>query len=478
MISDMPHKFDAIIVGSGPNGLAAAITLAQAGWKVLVREAQDSIGGGLRTAELTLPGFKHDVCSAIHPLGVESPFFRSLPLTELGVDWVRPPIAAAHPMPDGFAVAMTLSLEETIEGLGADGSSYRKLLAPFSARASELFSEILRPQRIPRRPILMTRFGWRGIASAQQCAANWFADAPTRGMFAGMAAHSMIPLDSRMTAAVGLMFCLSVHANGWPFPRGGSQKLADALATHLRSLGGEIETGRPVKSLKDLPPSRAVLFDLSPRQVLAIAGGELPVAYRGALERFRYGPGVFKIDYALSGPIPWTAEACRRAGTVHVGGSFAEIAQSEHDAWTGKVSERPFVLVAQQSLFDSSRAPDGKHTLWAYCHVPHGSTVDMSERIEHQIERFAPGFRDVILAKHIFNPARLEQYNNNYIGGDIAGGAMDFRQAIARPVFRWDPYSTPNPRLFFCSASTPPGPGVHGMCGYFAAQSVLKRIKR
>ncbi len=476
-MSDTPHEYDAIVVGSGPNGLAAAITLAESGWKVLVREAQDTIGGGLRTAELTLPGFNHDVCSAIHPLGVESSFFRSLPLKKLGVDWIRPPVAAAHPMPDGSAVAMKLSLDETADGLGADGKSYRKLLAPFSGRESELFAEILRPQRIPKRPILMTRFGWRGIASAQQCASNWFRDEPMRGMFAGMAAHSIIPLDFRMTAAVGLMFCLSVHANGWPYPRGGSQKLADALATHLRSLGGEIETGQPVKSLKDLPKSRAVLFDLSPRQVLAIAGSELPVAYRGALERFRYGPGVFKIDYALSERVPWTAEACRRAGTVHVGGSLSEISASEHDAWNGKISDKPFVLVAQQSLFDSSRAPDGKHTLWTYCHVPHGSTVDMTERIEQQIERFAPGFRDVILAKHILNPVGLEQYNNNYVGGDIAGGAMDFRQAIARPLLRWDPYSTPNPRLYFCSGSTPPGPGVHGMCGYFAAKSVLKRIK-
>ncbi len=470
--------YDAVIIGSGPNGIAAAIRLAEAGWKTLVLEAKDRIGGGTRTAELTLPGFRHDICSAIHPLGVESPFFRSLPLERYGLEWIRPTIAAAHPLPDGSAAAMHTSLDESANSLGSDGANYRRLVSSFVARSRDLFESVLRPPGLPRHPLLMARFGWRGLASAQTVVDQWFRGDQARGMFAGMAAHSIVPLNARLTGAVGLMFCVTIHANGWPLPRGGSQSIADALATHLRSLGGQIETDRRVATLGDVPSSRAILFDLSPRQVLQIAQDELPRGYRTALERFRYGPGVFKIDYALAEPVPWSAEVCRRAGTVHVGGSFEEIAASELDANSGRICERPFVLATQQSLFDPSRAPSGKHTLWAYCHVPNGSTVDMTDRIEGQLERFAPGFRDIVLARHTLNPAKLEAYNNNYIGGDIAGGAMDFWQTLARPVLRWDPYSTPNPRLYFCSGSTPPGPGVHGMCGYHAAQSVLRRIRR
>jgi phytoene dehydrogenase-like protein len=471
-------EYDAVVVGSGPNGLAAAIALAAAGWRVLLREAHRRVGGGMRTAELTLPGFRHDVCSAIHPLGVASPFFRSLPLEQLGLEWIRPPVAVAHPLAEGAAAAMLLGFEETATGLGDDGDAYRRLLLPLVERTDELLAELLKPPRPSLRMGLLARFACRGLGSAQRLAERHFEQEATQGMFAGMAAHAIVPLDFRLTAAVGLMFCLTVHANGWPFPRGGSQALADALARHFESLGGKIETEAPVSRLSDLPASSAILFDLSPRQVLSIADDQLPPAYRRRLERFRYGPGVFKVDYALSQPVPWTAEACRQAGTVHVGGTLAEIAAAEKDAWEGRIAEHPFVLVAQQSLFDRTRAPDHQHTLWAYCHVPNGSGVDMTERIEAQIERFAPGFRDVIVAKHVFTPAKFEAYNGNYIGGDIAGGAMDLSQAIARPVYHWDPYSTPNPRLFLCSASTPPGPGVHGMCGLHAARSVLRRVRR
>ncbi|WP_235934733.1 phytoene desaturase family protein [Candidatus Laterigemmans baculatus] len=470
------RRYDAVVVGSGPNGLAAAVTLAQAGRSVMVIEASDAIGGGTRSAELTLPGFVHDICSAIHPLGVASPFFRSLPLEQHGLEWIQPEVPLAHPLPDGSAAAVYRSLEETAAGFGSDGESYRRLLKPLLAAADGILSQVLTPVQLPRHPLALARFGLRGMQSAERLAKRWFAEPKVQGMFAGMAAHAVLPLDQRFTAAVGLMFSLTAHHGGWPLPRGGSGRISEALQSYLRQLGGEVVTGNRVASLAELPPNRAVLFDLSPRQLARIAGDALPASYRQKLERFRHGPGVFKIDWALEGPIPWTAEACRRAGTVHVGGEFDAVAQAEAAAWSDQPAERPFLLVAQQSVLDPSRAPAGKHTGWGYCHVPHGSRVDMTEAIEAQMERFAPGFRDRILARHVMAPADFENYNANYIGGDITGGVMDLRQILARPTFGPTPYATPNPRLFLCSASTPPGPGVHGMSGYHAAQAALRAV--
>lgn len=470
-------EYDAVVVGSGPNGLAAANRLAEQGWKTIVFEAKETCGGGLRTLELTQPGFRHDVCSAIHPLARSSPYLAGLELERFGLEWIQPPIALAHPMPDHGAVAMDSDLAATIESLGTDGEVYRRWVSPFVAQPNEFFSAVLRPVRIPQRPVLLSRFGWRGLASIARVARKFQLES-TRGMLAGMAAHSMLPLDYRLTSGVALLFCISVHSSGWPFPRGGSQSLSDALIARLKELKGEIVTSRPIQSMADIPTCRAVLFDLTPQQLLAIAGDRFTSSYRRGLAKFRPGPGVFKVDYALSQPVPWSAEHCRRAATVHVGGTFNEIAAAEADANHGRVNERPFVLVAQQSLFDDRRAPHGKHTLWAYCHVPRGSTVDMTERIERQIERFAPGFRQAILDRRPMGCAQLEAYNANYIGGDITSGAMDFWQTIARPTWRWDPYATSDQQIFICSASTPPGPGVHGMCGYHAAQSVLRRNRR
>ena len=469
---------DAAIVGSGPNGLAAAITLAQHGCSVLVIEASDTIGGGTRSAQLTLPGFIHDVCSAIHPLGVASPFFQSVPLKDFGLEWINPDIVVAHPMADGTAVAMYRSLERTVEALGADGQAYRRLLKPFVAGADNLFLQVLGPFRLPRHPRLMMRFGMRGLRSARGLAKAWFRDERTQGMFAGMAAHSVQPLDQWLTAAVGLMFSITIHSGGWPVARGGSQQIAVAMRRYLESLGGEILTGTRITALSDIPPAKAILFDVGPRQLNRIAGNALPAGYRRKLERFRYGPGVFKIDWALDGPIPWQAQECRRAGTVHVGGTFEEVAAAEQAAWTISPAERPFVLVGQQSLYDPTRAPPGKQTGWAYCHVPHGSTFDMTERIESRIEQFAPGFRTLILGRHVMSPADFQHYNENYVGGDITGGVMDMWQLFTRPTARRNPYTTPAPNIFQCSSSTPPGGGVHGMCGYFAARAALRRLSR
>ena len=471
-------SYDAVIVGSGPNGLSAGITLAQAGKKVLLLEARDEIGGGMRSAELTLPGFVHDVCSAIHPLAMASPFFAKLRLENFGLEWIEPKLPVVHPMPDGTAAVLERDLQKTIAAFGEDAQPYRRLIEPFVHRADILLPQLLNPPQPLRHLRVAGRFAIKGFASAESLAQKSFRTAAIRGMFAGMAAHSVRPLESRLTGAVGLLFCITAHASGWPLPRGGSQSIAAAMRALFESLGGEVVTDSPVFTFSDLPPSAAVLFDLAPRAVSRIAGEQLPPRYRKRLEQFRHGPGVFKIDWALAGPIPWTNSRAARAGTVHVGGRWEEIAAAESAIWSGQIPERPFVLLAQQSLFDPTRAPDGKQTGWAYCHVPHACAEDMTERIEAQIERFAPGFRDLILERHIFSPAALEAYNANYVGGDITGGVMDFRQLMARPALRRSPYTTPNRRIYLCSASTPPGGGVHGMCGYHAARAALCRILR
>jgi len=471
-------EFDAVIVGSGPNGLAAAIALARAGRSVVVLEAKDTIGGGARTEELTLPGFRHDVCSAIHPMALVSPFFQTLPLAEHGLEWRESPYAIAHPLDDGTAAILESSLEKTAARLGVDGDAYQRLMAPFAANAAELFDEILRPIRIlPRHPFVLTRFGLTGIRSALSIAKRFRSDA-ARALFGGCAAHSFLPLDATGSASFGLVLAVAGHALGWPCARGGSVAIINALAGHLRSLGGTIRTSTPVRSMNDIPSSRAVLFDVTPRQLADIAGDALPQPYVKRLRRFRYGPGVFKVDWALDGPIPWRAPECAKSATVHVGGTIEEIAVHEAAIWKGRNDGKPFVLVAQQSLFDDTRAPAGKHTGWGYCHVPHRSTEDMTAIIEAQIERFAPGFRDRILARHTRNSMQYEAYNPNMIGGDIAGGANNLMQVLARPFVQLDPYSTPNKRLYLASSSAPPGGGVHGMCGYWAAQSALRFLSR
>jgi phytoene dehydrogenase-like protein len=467
---------DAIVVGSGPNGLAAAIAIAQAGRSVRVLEAAPTIGGGARTEALTLPGFRHDVCSAIHPLGVGSPFLRTLPLAEHGLEFVHPEIPLAHPLDDGSAVALHRSVEQTADGLGLDASAYRRLVGPFADGWEELVEDFVGPLRWPRNPRAAARFARSAVRSTTGLARSRFDGARARALLAGNAAHSMQPLSQPTTAAFGLMLLLLGHGVGWPAAAGGSQAISDAMASLLRSLGGEIETGIEVRSLDELAGARSVLFDLTPRQVLAIAGDALPLRYRRALARYRYGPGIFKLDYALDGPVPWTASECRRAGTVHLGGTLEQIAESEDDVAHGRHPPRPYVLVAQQSLFDTTRAPAGAHTLWAYCHVPNGSTVDMTGPIEDQLERFAPGFRDLVRARHPMGPADVQARNANCIGGDINGGAATVRQLFARPAPRLAPCATPNPRLFICSASTPPGGGVHGMCGFYAAQAALRGV--
>jgi phytoene dehydrogenase-like protein len=466
--------YDAVVVGAGPNGLASAITLARAGRSVLVLEGQQTIGGGTRSDELTLPGFVHDVCSAIHPLGVASPFFRDLPLAQYGLEWVFPPAAVAHPFDDGSAAVLERSVDATGESLGRDAAAYRRLMGPLLADWEGLASDLLGPLPLPpRHPLAMARFGLKAVRSARGLAESAFEGDRARALFAGLAAHSILPLERPVSAAFGLVLGTVAHAVGWPMARGGSGQIADALAAHLRSLGGEIVTGRCVESLDQLPPAGAILLDVTPRQLLQIAGDRLPTRYRRALGRYRYGPGVFKLDWALDGPIPWKAPACSRAGTVHLGGTLPEIAASEQAVWRGELSERPYVIVVQQTLFDPTRAPEGKHTGWAYCHVPNGSTIDMTERIEAQLERFAPGFRDLILARSVMSPTALERHDPNYIGGDINGGVQDLGQLFTRPVARINPYTTPVRGLYLCSSSTPPGGGVHGMCGYFAAKAAL-----
>ncbi|HVL23642.1 MAG TPA: NAD(P)/FAD-dependent oxidoreductase [Thermomicrobiales bacterium] len=466
---------DAVVVGAGPNGLAAAIALAQAGRSVQVLEANETIGGGCRSAELTLPGFVHDTCAAIHPLAPASPFFRTLPLASYGLSWIQPPLALAHPFDDGTAAVFTQSIDETAASLGEDGRAWSNVFAPLVRDFELLLDPLLGPFRLPRHPIALARFGLPALLPADRFARARFSGSRARALFAGMAAHSMLDLSRPVTAAFGLVLGLVGHAVGWPIPEGGSQRITDALAAHLRSLGGRIQTGTTVTSLDVADGADAVLFDVTPLQFLDIAGDQVPDYYRRTLGRYRYGPGAFKIDWALDGPVPWTAAECTRAGTVHLGPTLEEIVTAEREVTTGTHPERPFVLLAQQSLFDSTRSPEGTQVLWGYCHVPNGSTVDMTERIEAQIERFAPGFRERVIARSTRTAVEMQAANANFIGGDINAGAQDWRQLFTRPAPRFDPYSTPNRRLTFCSSSTPPGGGVHGMAGYHGAQSALKR---
>jgi phytoene dehydrogenase-like protein len=463
---------DAVVVGSGPNGLSAAIVLAQAGCKVTVFEANPTAGGGVRSAALTLPGFTHDTCSAVHPFGIASPFWRTLPLAAQGLEWIQPDAMLAHPFDDGGALVVDRSLDATVASLGRDGPAYRRTIGRVARDWPQLEPLVLGPPAIPRHPLTAGRFGQRALRAAAPFAVRAFDDDRTRALFAGIAAHSMRPLDRWLTAGVGLTLGAMCHVSGWPIPRGGAQAITDALVRHLQSLGGEIVTDFRVTSLAALPPSTIVMCDLSPRPLLGIAGERLPLAFRRELERYRYGCGVFKVDWALSSPIPWKDERCRRAGTLHLGGALAEIAASEQAATDGRIADRPFVLLSQPTLFDPSRAPAGAHVAWGYCHVPAASTVDMLDRIERQVERFAPGFRDCVLARAVTTPHGIEAQNANLVDGDIGAGAMTLRQYFARPT--WRTYSTPSRGLYLCSASTPPGVGVHGMCGYHAAHRALR----
>jgi phytoene dehydrogenase-like protein len=469
------REYDAVVIGSGPNGLAAAILMQQNGLSVLLIEGKETIGGGMRSAELTIPGYLHDICSAIHPLAVSSPFFQTLPLAEHGLEFIYPDIAAAHPFGDGSAAILKHSIEETASQLGIDERAYVNLIRPVVNDWRLIAADVLGPLDIPKHPIAMAEFGLKALRSASSIAKS-FKTEKAKGLFAGMAAHCMQPLTNLSSAATALVLMSAAHLKGWPLPKGGSQRIANALSSYFVSLGGKIDTNTYITSLDQLPSSNAVLFDITPRQLLQIAGHKFSSMYKWQLQRYRYGMGIFKIDWALDGQIPFTNELCRKAGTVHLGNTFAEIASSEQATWNGQNPENPFVLMAQQSLFDSSRAPEGKHTAWAYCHAPGGSTADMTEAIERQVERFAPGFRDRILAKQTMNSVQVEEYNPNYIGGDINGGAFDLGQLFTRPALRWSPYRTSAKGLYICSSSTPPGGGVHGMCGYHAAKRALKDV--
>jgi phytoene dehydrogenase-like protein len=470
--------YDAIVVGSGPNGLAAAITIAQTGRRVQIREAQPSIGGAVSSAALTLPGYIHDRGSAIHPLGVGSPFFRTLPLADYGLRWIYSPAALAHPLDDGTAVMLERSVSATAANLGIDGAAYRRLMTPLVRYWNLLIDATLRPLWPPplwplQRPLALACFGLLALIPARMLAERCFRGERARALFGGLAGHSALPFETLASASFGLILGMLGHAVGWPFPQGGAQRLSDALAAHAQKLHINLVTNAPVRNLRDLPPTNALLLDLTPRQVLALAGDQLPDGYRRALGRYRYGPGAFKIDWALDGPLPWRAATCQRAATVHLGGTLAEMATSERLVGRGEHPNQPYVLLSQPSVFDPSRAPAGKHTVWAYCHVPNGSTVDMTARIEAQIERFAPGFTARILARHVSGPTELEQGNANLVGGDVGGGAQNLAQMIARPTLSPGPYRTPLPGVYLCSSSTPPGGGVHGMCGHLAALAAL-----
>lgn len=471
------HKiYDAIVVGSGPNGLAAAIRLQQAGIQTLVLEAKDTIGGGTRTKELTLPGFRHDVCSAIHPMALASPFFKSLPLAQFGLQWLQPEVLAAHPFDDGTAAALYQDIDETASDLGHDEKSYLRLTEPIVRHWDSLTSDFLGPLRFPKKPIPFLEFGLKALQPANFLGKHTFKTEKARGLWAGMAAHAIQPLGNLTTSAIGLVLLAAGHTGGWPVPKGGSQAIADALAGYFLSLGGEIETNFLVDDIRSIPKTRALVFDLTPKQLLSISGLKFSSVYRWQLSRYRYGMGVFKVDWALDGPIPFVAEEATMAGTVHLGGTLDEISKAEANTSRGIHQQRPFVLLAQQSIFDRSRAPQGQHTAWAYCHVPHGSTVDMTEAIENQVERFAPGFKKRILARHTMDTKQMHGYNPNYIGGDINGGIQDLEQLFTRPALRWSPYRTSQNGVYICSSATPPGGGVHGMGGFHAAEKVINDL--
>lgn len=469
-------RYDAVVVGAGPNGLAAAVVLARAGLSTILFEAAAAPGGGTRTRELTLPGFRHDVCSSVHPLGLASPLFRELALERDGLAWVEPSSQLVHLANDGTPVSLERSIDATAAQLGRDAEAYRHLMGPIVESFDDLIPMILGPLRFPERPILLARFGFRALRSMRGLGRERFAGEAPPALLSGISAHAMVPLDAAASSSFALVLAAAAHAVGWPVARGGSQAIADALTRRFLEAGGELVLGHLVRRIDELPPAHAYVLDVTPRQLLAMAGEVLPRHYRRGLERFRYGPGVFKMDWALSAPIPWRDPAVARAATVHLAGSLDDVADSERAVHAGQLARAPFVILVQPTLFDPSRAPAGKHTAWAYCHVPHGSAVDASSAIEAQIERFAPGFRDAILGRSAMNAHDVERYDPNYVGGDINGGLSDLGQLFFRPMMRADPYATPVPGLFLCSSSTPPGGGVHGMCGYWAAHSVLEKV--
>jgi phytoene dehydrogenase-like protein len=471
-------QLDAAVVGSGPNGLAAAIVLARAGLRVDVFEAASSAGGGCRTEELTLPGYHHDVCSTIQSMMSLSPFFKTLDLDRLGVTLRTPEIAFAHPLDGGRAAAVVGSVATTAEGLGRDGDAYTKLLGPLVAESAKTVPSILGPiLSVPNHPVAMARFGLAGLPSASRLVQRFSGD-EAKALLAGVSAHAMLPLTSPLTSAFGLFLTMSAHLGGWPVVEGGSAVLVEAMIRELKGAGGLVHLDRPIRSMDDLPDARVTLFDTSPQAMVEVLGDRVTSRYRRDVGRFRSGPGVCKVDWALSGPVPWLASECRRAGTVHVGGTFEEVVSAESDVAHGRHAQRPYCIVVQPSIVDSSRAPSSASTLWAYCHVPNGSDVDMTPRIEEQIERFAPGFRDLIVARSTMTAMDEQRHNANYIGGDINGGAGTLRQLLFRPALRWNQYRTGTPGVYLCSASTPPGGGVHGMCGVGAANAALSDLRR
>ncbi len=471
-------KYDAVVIGSGPNGLAAAVELARNNRRVLVIEGADTIGGGTRTTALTLPGFHHDYCSAVHPMGVLSPYLKTLPLADFGLKWMYPEASVAHPLDNEPTILLTKSLKETGTYLGRDAKKWESLFDYFQENGEKLLEDSLKPIGWPQHPLLFARFGLKAMMPAKAFADFTFKDKYAKALFAGCAGHSVLPLDKLFTAALGLIFGVTGHMKDWPVAQGGSKNITNSMARYFESLGGEIRTSQWITALDDLPPADAYIFDTDPVQLAQIAGSDLPVGYRNRLNKYNYGPGTFKIDWALDGPIPWKDKNALKASTVHVGGTLEEIAISEKMAWKGQHCDRPFLILCQQSMFDDTRAPKGKHTGYAYCHVPHASTKDMTAAIENQVERYAPGFKDIILKSHTINTEGFNKYNPNYLGGAITGGAADVKQLFTRPVARFNPYTTPNPKIFICSAATPPGGGVHGMCGYWAAQAVIKRNRK